>query len=307
MYTWRRVYQDPGIVLKTRAVSRVFLFGTPFAPLKSRVFGGRVLKSLLSLVLSLSLISQSAAAAVVPGEFFCRRLLENENANVVAELFYVERLGRSPVEVLKVHVPGKKEVPLKQIINPKTEILFGWKMSGRRPILVLYFQNLEVRIALYPHPTSTDPTTAIFTIEDSAYVEKGVYFAAQFSPQKIDQAANFVRITSSVEQKWHELNHVYTNTQRMADLNKLLSLFFIEPIDGEKRVKFNKAVITHPVVVGNLSQSALKERLKSIERWQPVTDDELHRTSHAARVFMVVGAVGMAFLVTYGLINGLSP
>jgi hypothetical protein len=306
MYTWRRVYQYPGIALKARAVSRAFLFGTRFAPLKSRVFGGRVLKSLLSLVLSLSLISQSAAA-VIPVEFFCRRLLENENANVVAELFYVKRLGRSPVEVLKVHAPGKKNVELNQIINPATEILFGWEMNGRRPILVLYFQNLMVRIALYPHAMSTDPTTAIFTIKDSAYVEKGVYFAAQFSPEKIDQAASFVRITSAVEQKWRELNHVYTNAQRMADLNKLLSLFFIEPIDGAKRVKFNKAVLTHPVVVGNLPQSALKERLKSIERWQPATDDELHRTSHAARVFMVVGAVGMAVLVTYGLISGLSP
>jgi hypothetical protein len=264
-----------------------------------------VLKSLLSLILSLSLISQSAAA--VSEEFFCRRLLENDNANVVAELFYVERLGRSPVEVLKVHAPGKKDVQLKHIINPTSEILFGWKMTGRRPMLVLYFQNLEVRIALYPHPTSTDPTTAIFTIKESAYVEKGVYFAAQFNPQKIDQAASFVRITSAVEQRWHELNHVYTNAQRMADLNKLLSLFFIEPIDGEKKVKFNIAVITHPVVVGNLSQAAIKERLKSIQRWQPVTDEDRHRTNQAARVFMIIGTVGMAALVTYGLISGLSP
>jgi hypothetical protein len=285
--------------------SRVFLFGTGLAPLRSRVFGGCALKPLLSLVLSLSLISQSAAA-VVPEEFFCRRLLENENANVAAELFTVKRLGRSPVEVLKVHEPGKKTVELNQIINPSTEILFGWEMSGRRPILVLYFYNLKVRIALYPHATSTDPTTAIFTIKDSAYVEKGVYFAAQFSPRRLDQAVNFVRIARAIEQKWYEHNHIYTNEQRMADLHKLLSFFFIEPIDGARKVKFNQGVLTHPVVVGHLSISALKERLKSVERWQPTEDDERATTNQAARVFMIIGAVGMAVLAAYGLLSGLS-
>jgi hypothetical protein len=257
----------------------------------------------MSLVLSLSLVSQSAIA-VIPSEFFCRRLLETENADVAAELFTVKRLGRPPVEVLKVHEPGKGTVSLNRLIDPSTEILFGWEMTGRRPILLLYFQHLEVRITLYPHATSTDPTTTVFTIKDSAYVEKGVYFAARFDPRRIGQAADFVGVARAVEQNWKDHNHIYTNAQRMADLDKLLSFFFLEPSEGARNVKLNQGVVTHPIVVGHLSTPMLKERLMAVKRWSSVVDDERAGTKRAALVFVVVGAVGMSVLVTYALIKG---
>lgn len=222
-----------------------------------------MLKPLLSFVVSFFLTAQPVFAGALD-TFFCRQLLQNKNPDLIAELLTLKRFGRSAVEVLKVKEKGKKTVELNHVINPEYEVLFGWETKGVRPLLTLYFHNTEVRVGFYPWDERPDRRDIEFTIKEGSIVQRGVYFVAKFSPDKIAKAAAFVDFLKANERTWIEMNHTYTKEQKIADLDKLLSFFLIQALDGAKALKFNQGEVTHPVVVGDLTKSKIKERLTAM-------------------------------------------